>query len=176
MADDRDPAAGLPLRRLAVLGLIVVVLAIMLVPTVRRYLDQRSQIAALREHIAAKQVTVEELSRQRALWDDPAYIEAQARERLHFVKPGETGYSLTTRQDPVAERTDAQVVGVDDAAASLPWYGKVWGSLEAADRLGAQVRRSPTSDAGAPSSSPSTPAVTITDTASPSTSAPTPAR
>ena len=30
--------------------------------------------------------------RSRRRWDDPAYVEAQARERLHFVMPGETSY------------------------------------------------------------------------------------
>lgn len=166
-----DPQAGsgaLPLRRLAVLGLIVVVLAIMLVPTVRRYLDQRAQIAALREHIATKQQTVDELARERAIWNDPAYIEAQARERLHFVKPGETGYTLTTRQDDEVAARDAQVVGVDAAAASLPWYGKVWGSLEAADRLGGQVTRTPAGTTTPAPSDPASPQPTITDTASPS--------
>lgn len=140
----------------------------MIVPTVRRYTSQQDQIQQLDQHIAAQQAHVDDLSRERARWNDPAYIESQARERLHFVKAGETGYTLTTRQDAAAATHDAQVVGVDAQDEALPWYGKVWGSLEAADRLGTQVRRTP-----APGGSPaapggsSTPVPTISDTASP---------
>jgi hypothetical protein len=56
------------------------------------YLDQRQQIAALEHAVRVGQDEVAELEAERERWSDPAYITAQARERLYYVKPGEVVY------------------------------------------------------------------------------------
>ena len=38
------------------------------------------------------QADVDELEAEIARWDDPAYIEAQARDRLYYVFPGDRSY------------------------------------------------------------------------------------
>ena len=40
----------------------------------------------------AAEDALEDLEDQRARWDDPSYVETQARERLYYVKPGEFSY------------------------------------------------------------------------------------
>ncbi|WP_050346629.1 FtsB family cell division protein [Arsenicicoccus sp. oral taxon 190] len=125
------------LRRLAGLAAIVVMLAIMLVPTLRRYLEQRDQITSLQRSIVEQQRQVQDLSAERARWDDQAYVEQQIRARLHFVKPGETSYTVLDPDSGRSTSVDAKVVGVDLASQDLPWYGQVWSSLDSADRLGA---------------------------------------
>ena len=58
---------------------------------VRAWLDQRAQlgeVAVERDELAAQ---VADLQAAVDLWDDPAYVRAQARERLNFVLPGEVG-------------------------------------------------------------------------------------
>ena len=44
------------------------------------------------EEVAATQAELDVLNGQRARWDDPAYVRAQARDRLYYVMPGEISY------------------------------------------------------------------------------------
>lgn len=81
------------------LGLVVLA-ALVLVPTLGTYLDQRQRIAALEQSVAVTQDRVAELERDRARWNDPAYITTQARERLYYVKPGEVVYLVDNDLDP----------------------------------------------------------------------------
>ena len=83
----------LRLSGFAVLMLGIVVLAVVvLAPNLRIFFEQRQQIAALEQQVAEKQNSVTSLEGELARWDDPAYIESQARERLLFVYPGEYSY------------------------------------------------------------------------------------
>lgn len=73
------------------LGLVVVAVFV-LVPTVSTYIGQRQQIAALEQSVQVTKDQIAQLKRQRARWDDPAYITTQARERLYFTNPGQVVY------------------------------------------------------------------------------------
>ena len=121
-------AAALPAvtGRAVVLGLVIVTLLISLSVPVRAWFTQRAQLASLRDEVAAAQVRVEELKRQRAQWDDPTFIAAQARTRLHFVLPGEVGYVALGLPADVAA---AQAV----APPPDPWYSSLWSSMQQAD-------------------------------------------
>lgn len=125
-------------RRIAILGAVVILLAMMLVPTARAWFAQRSELDAARAEATRREASVVELQRQKALWADPAYVEAQARERLKFVKPGETAYTVigaekvTTSDSGTVKGT---VVAPTDVEA-LPWYGQVWASVVLTDGLG----------------------------------------
>lgn len=66
-----------------------------LAPTLQQFVAQRQRIADLEQHIATVEGQIAELAAEQARWSDPAYIEAQARGRLLFVKPGETTYLVT---------------------------------------------------------------------------------
>jgi len=129
-----DAAGNRRIFRVAVLLSILAFLAVLLVPTVRAYLGQRSQIEDLRGQVAAQQRSVADLQAEKQRWQDPAYIEQQARERLKFVKPGETSYTVI---DAAPKAADVPVLrtasGVPD---DLPWYGAVWSSVRAADTPG----------------------------------------
>ena len=76
------------------LGVVAVVLAVLLAPAMRSYVAQRRQIDALTARVAAQRNEVVDLQRQRQAWDDPAYVKAQARDRLKFVMPGERAYTV----------------------------------------------------------------------------------
>ena len=81
--------------RLAVLGLVLAGLALSAVIPLRTYLEQRSQIGALHQQIASDTSTVAQLQLTAARWQDPAFVRAQARLRLHLIAPGDTGYIVT---------------------------------------------------------------------------------
>lgn len=111
-------------------------LAIMIVPTLRAYLQQRAEYAALTERIAGQQQSQTHLQGQIERWESPDYVEQQARERLKFVRPGETAYEVIGAEkllgDPLAGRS--RVVVPNQGDDTIPWYGRMWTSIVIADR------------------------------------------
>lgn len=117
------------------LGLVVCVLVLALAYPLREYLSQRSQIAQLTEQEQAQRSKVAALKAQRQRWEDPAYVKAQARQRLQYVMPGEVGYVVV---DPDQVRAPAHGRQPANVAASrtgkdAPWYSQLWGTVPAAD-------------------------------------------
>ena len=63
------------------------------------------------ESVADAQDAVDDLNDQVARWSDPAYIQAQARERLYYILPGDVSYlivgeagtSTTAGQLPISD-------------------------------------------------------------------------
>jgi len=80
--------SGFSLLMLAIIVLFVVVLA----PSLRTLIQQQEQIAQQQREVAAQKADVAQKKKDVARWDDPAYIEAQARDRLLYVYPGEESY------------------------------------------------------------------------------------
>ncbi|UYB36964.1 septum formation initiator family protein [Arthrobacter koreensis] len=110
--------------RLLALGIVMVVITVLLAPSVRTFLQQRSEIAALEAEIAREQETGEELQEALSRWEDPAFIKAQARERIFLVMPGETRYLV---------KGEHSVEDVEEAAAQAPqdlqWVDALWDSV-----------------------------------------------
>lgn len=127
----------------AILLGIVVMLAVTLVPTLRSVIQQSNDTVALQERVERQRLTVEELKKQAALWEDPRYIEEQARERLRFVRVGDRAYSVTGLESQRSKDQSVQepVVAAPMANDSAPWYGKVWQSIQIADRPTAGLSR-----------------------------------
>lgn len=113
--------------RALILALVVVTLFVALAVPVRTWFAQRAEIAQLRADVTATRERVEELRIEQERWQDPAFVAAEARKRLHFVLPGEIGY-VTLGAEPSAEETAALA-----AAAAAPWYATLWGAMEQAD-------------------------------------------
>jgi hypothetical protein len=61
------------------------------------------------------------------LWRDPEYIKSQARERLHFVLPGERQYIVT---DSTSQSTQEQSTLIaDNVPDNQPWYTRLIASI-----------------------------------------------
>ena len=125
----------------AILLGILVMLAVTLLPTLRSLIQQRGDTAALQDRVTQQRQTVQELEREVTLWKDPAYIEVQARERLKFVRVGDRAYTVVNPSTTAADASAGvvPVVAAPLANASSPWYGKVWQSIQIADRPTAGV-------------------------------------
>ena len=97
----QQPGAAARTRRttrLAILGLIALVLVVAVAPTLRVYLQPAGpDPAAWRPSRSRSSDDVAALQAQANRWNDPAYIEAQARARLQFVKPGQKSYTVVAR-------------------------------------------------------------------------------
>lgn len=121
-------------RRLVVLGVLVVLMGLVLAPTVSGFLQQRASITAAQQQIEAEQREIEALEAELALWEDPQHVERQARERLRFVKEGET--SFTVIDDTGTDYTEA-LPGMapvsEETLAHSPWYGQIWETVTIAN-------------------------------------------
>jgi cell division protein FtsB len=119
------------------MAILVVVLALLVVSyasSMRAYLQQRSHINDLRAQIDTSERDILALEREKRRWEDPAYVETQARERFGWVLPGETSYQVIDRNgDPLERHDELTDPGSVARQVPEPWWGRVYGTLEAAD-------------------------------------------
>lgn len=107
-------------RRAALLALVIGAMALSVAVPLRNYVSQRSELATVHEQQQILADQVAELERRRALLADPRHVEAQARERLRYVRPGETPYMVQLPPRPA-----------EPAAAEPedPWFNRLWESI-----------------------------------------------
>lgn len=94
--------------------------AIIISPSLSTYVQQRRELAELRTSVEQSRERVEEIDAARARWQDPAYVRAQARDRLFFVMPGETQLNVIDDVEmPVesTEKTEAELSRIDEVWA-----------------------------------------------------------
>ena len=114
--------------RAAILVLVLAALVVTLAIPLRAGMSQQAEIAALEADVAQSRERVESLRAELEDWEDPAFVIAQARSRLHFVFPGEVGYVVLGEDDrPIVPEEER-------AADQAPWYSRLWDSTLQADR------------------------------------------
>jgi cell division protein FtsB len=119
--------------RAAVLALVLCSLVAALAYPMREFVAQRTQIAQQRAAAEQAKHQVEELEREKARWQDPMYVAAQARERLHYALPGETPF---TAVDPSAGAGASATGTAYQDLSQQPWYTSLWQSVDRADSAG----------------------------------------
>ncbi|MFJ8789992.1 septum formation initiator family protein [Streptomyces sp. NPDC102462] len=112
--------------RAALLALVLCTMVVALAYPMRQYVSQRAEISDLERQQRQARERVEQLRDLKARWQDDAYAQAQIRQRLHYVLPGETGYVVI---DPDA----AKQARADQGAAHRPWYANVWDGVDRSD-------------------------------------------
>lgn len=117
--------------RAAVLAAVICAVALSLAYPVREYIAQRRQIDQLQAEQAQTLAQLRALSAEQRRLTDPAYIEQQARDRLHLCLPGQTCYIVIGPRSGHGGTRAA-------AAATTPWYDQLWRSVRQADRQGAK--------------------------------------
>ena len=100
------------------------------------FVSQRHAISRLQEQTQQQQSRVDALKAEQQRWNDPAYIAAQARERLHFVKPGETAYIVLG--DPAPGPSGTAPAKAATTTSKAPWYTQLWRSVQLADHPAAK--------------------------------------
>jgi len=147
--------------RAMVLGIVCLVAFVLVYPTLHSYLGERAEVERLRADVAAAQARNDDLNADLARWDDPAYVAAQARERLSFVLPGEKAFRVV---DPEIVQDDGTTAAADPPAGAgevgslQPWYLTVWDSVQSAGE------DAPAADPDAPAADPDAP---VADDAAP---------
>lgn len=116
-----------PAVRAGILALVAIVIAMSLAVPLRSFVRQSGDNAALAAEIADKERNIAELQSEIDNWNDEAYVEAQARARLSYVFPGETGYVVVDEGGSSDSRLPEKS---DDDFTSGSWYERFWASVE----------------------------------------------
>jgi cell division protein FtsB len=128
-----DQRLGFTARRAAILAIVVCVLTLTIAGPVRTYFAQRTEMDQLAATEAALRQQIAELQQRKDKLADPAYVAAQARERLGFVKPGDVPFQV---QLPATATVPPQP-GSETAkpARNDPWYTSLWHTIADAPHL-----------------------------------------
>lgn len=112
---------------LAVVGLAVFLVVF---SPLKSWMEQQQQARELAAEIARTKAENEILEEEIARYQDPEYVSRQARERLGFVKPGETTYVVI---DPPGQAKPKVTSGwVEKDTNDLPWFGLIVEGLQVA--------------------------------------------
>lgn len=118
--------------RAAILAATIAVMLASVALPLRDLVAQRNRINALRDRETVATSELRAMNAEIARWNDPAFVAVQARERLHFVLPGEVGYVVLE-----ADSTPVLYKGVVTKQRSQSWYAAMWGGVQAAGRTAA---------------------------------------
>jgi cell division protein FtsB len=116
--------------RAAVLAIVLAAIALILAYPVREYIAEQRQIDSLQASNALMASKVQQLRAEQRELGSSRYIEQEARDDLHMCFPRQTCYEII---DPVAARAATAARKV-----ATPWYGKLWESVQKADRPAAR--------------------------------------
>jgi len=102
-------------------------LALTIAPPVKHYFTQRAQISALKSQLSANNAALQKARQELLLWQDPEYIKTQARERLHFVLPGERQYIVTKGENLGSQQNTTTIAS--SLTDGQPWYARLIASI-----------------------------------------------
>lgn len=115
-----------PTRRAAVLAMVVCALLLSISVPLRTYLSQLDDLQVQQQRQAQLRAQVQQLQQREAQLADPAQVEAEARRRLRYVKPGETPYVVQLPDDGTAQQGGQHLKA---QAPSGSWYESLWNSV-----------------------------------------------
>jgi len=120
---------GLSTARAVILAVVVCGLALTLAVPLRTYFTQRSEAAQVESERVQLEQDLEDLHTQRDQQQDPAFIKAEARERLRLVMPGETPYQV---QLPGAYEAEQERLNAEEPHEG-PWYSDLWHTISGSE-------------------------------------------
>ncbi len=113
--------------RALALWAIFFILALAIAPPVKHYFTQRAQISAVNAQLTSDHKALETARKELLMWQDPEYVKSQARERLHFVLPGERQYIVADNGiSSDATQTNKVASALTDGQ---PWYARLIASI-----------------------------------------------
>jgi cell division protein FtsB len=123
--------------RAAILLLALASVIVAIAVPLKIWLGQRSNVASLAAQTHQTELKVAKLNALDKQWHQPSYIEAQARDRLHYVVPGQKTYIVLGRPTHSGKAAAAAAKRASAAAAAEPFYSEFWQSDRAAGQASA---------------------------------------
>ena len=114
-------------NRLFALLAVLFFLTLTLAPPIKHYFTQRAQISALNAQLNSDNKALEAARKELLLWQDPEYVKSQARERLHFVLPGERQYIVVDGENNSTQNGTTKIAS--SLADGQPWYARLIASI-----------------------------------------------
>lgn len=137
-------------QRLLVVAVAAALLLLLYGGTLNAYIHQQRQIAQTKQEIEDHRESIASLEEEIDRWNDPEYVKTQARERLGWVLPGETGFRVVGPDgQPYGGGAGINGRNLPDREDNA-WWDTMWGSVITADDP------EPGTGASVPSSIPST--------------------
>jgi cell division protein FtsB len=125
--------------RFVALSVVFFIIALTIAPPMQRYFSQRAQISAVEAQIGASKDRLQNAEAELARWRDPAYVKSQARNRLHFVLPGERQYIVVGAKSQSQNEADEQNSVADQLPDHAPWYERLISSIQTVATSGAVI-------------------------------------
>ena len=113
--------------RAFVLLAIIFLFTLTIAPPIKHYFTQRAQIQALKSQVASDRAELKSARGQLQQWKDPEYVKSQARERLHFVLPGERQYIVNDGNQGSSNDSGLQIA--NSVPMDEPWYTRIIASI-----------------------------------------------
>jgi cell division protein FtsB len=113
--------------RALTLATILFLMALTIAPPIKHYFTQRAQISALKSQVESNNAALEQARKDLLMWRDPEFIKSQARERLHFVLPGERQYIVTDSEGQYTQESGTTVA--NKIPDGQPWYARMIASI-----------------------------------------------
>jgi cell division protein FtsB len=110
---------------------ILFILTLAIAPPIKHYFTQRAQISTLESQLSADNVALQNAREELLRWQDPEYIKSQARERLHFVLPGERQYIVVDGSTTRAQKNTTEITSA--LTDGQPWYARLIASISETD-------------------------------------------
>lgn len=113
---------GLSTGKAVILAVIVCALALTLAVPMRTYFSQRAELEQVLSERQVLEDDVANLESEKTQLNDPVRIEAEARTRLFWVRPGETPYTVQLPGDMA--KSDKEKA--EKQQSEGPWYRDLW--------------------------------------------------
>jgi cell division protein FtsB len=125
--------------RFVALSVVFFLIALTVAPPMQRYFSQRAQISAVEAQIGASKDRLLKAEAELARWRDPAYVKSQARDRLHFVLPGERQYIVVGAKSQSEFESGEKNAVADQLPDHAPWYERLISSIQTVATSGAVI-------------------------------------
>jgi cell division protein FtsB len=116
--------------RFIAISVVIFIIAVTIAPPAQRYFTQRAQINAVEAEISNRKTRLAEAEIELQKWRDPNYVKSQARERLHFVLPGERQYIVLGVETEASSVQKQKTPVATEQFGSAPWYTKLISSIQ----------------------------------------------
>ncbi len=132
--DSKIRVKQFPFHLLAVVAFLILGV-ILVAPPLQGLIAQQEDKRELLSELEEGKERIALLEQELELWNDPTYVQSQARKRLGYVLPGQTLY-LVSEEDLGGSQVEKRLQQeAKDLRSATPFYITLWSSVKVIDNL-----------------------------------------